>query len=241
MLVTYGRRCGLARWAAGRTAEDAALEQLQRVRREDPALHALMAAALAAPAAGDAAGLARDLEPLASAAERAQQALAAGGEGHAGADRAEAVRAAAEYVRSRANCAYGTAGEAGARAQMAHVTKTDRFHKRRVLAHRGVEVYVGGRCDGLATDPETQQTTVVEIKTRVGRLFGRVPEYERLQVLAYLFVHGLEGGLLVEQHAGRSLQHYLRWDAAYWAEAVEAGARRFVDDLLGDTPRADGR
>lgn len=163
------------------------------------------------------------------------------------------VRDMQDFCRYEIYGAFGTAQETLATKQYEReseltVTKDDVYRKRALctvaLPDSGlarhpptvVAVYVGGKCDGLCTDPETQVSTVVEVKNRVNRLFGLVPEYERIQLSSYLFIHGVSRGVLVEKYQDRVAHHDVAFDAAYWAQ-VEADVKASVVELyemMGD-------
>ena len=42
---------------------------------------------------------------------------------------------------------------------------------------------VGGRLDGITTDPETGEDVLIEIKNRQKNIFRSLPMYERVQVI----------------------------------------------------------
>lgn len=90
----------------------------------------------------------------------------------------------------------------------------------------GIDVYIGGKCDGLSNDGNW----VLEIKNRMRKLFGKVVEYERIQVLAYLFVHGLEFADLVENFGGKTRKYEIQFDEDEWRDVVEEVVQ-FVEDL----------
>lgn len=54
--------------------------------------------------------------------------------------------------------------------------------------------FIGGKIDAISAD----RTLLIEIKNRVNRLFGKPPSYEMVQVQTYLYLLGIDKGLLVE-------------------------------------------
>lgn len=88
-----------------------------------------------------------------------------------------------------------------------------------------MRVYLGGKHDGLAEDG-----TLIEVKNRMRRFLG-VPEYERVQVLAYMRIFGTQRARLVERFGDETREHDVSWDAALW-EDVEARTRVFVRDAI---------
>lgn len=101
------------------------------------------------------------------------------------------------------------------------VSKDDVYRRRHLFtdADSGLKVYVGGKCDGVAK--LEGRTVVVEIKNRVRRLFGMVPEYERIQLMTYMFIMGLDSGVLVESHDDECAEHEVAFEQAYWAGVAE--------------------
>jgi hypothetical protein len=112
--------------------------------------------------------------------------------------------------------------------------KDERFVMRRVCDAftndgRLVPVYVGGKCDGVRTDASGTRT-IVEIKNRVKRLFNRQVDYERIQLLAYLFVYRCPAGTLVERFQDQRREHPLAFSDEAWAEVV-GGLRTFAQEV----------
>lgn len=62
----------------------------------------------------------------------------------------------------------------------------------------GARVFVGGKHDGVDADTGD----IIEIKTRQRRFLG-VPLYERIQLLAYMEMHGVRRGRLIESYLGK--------------------------------------
>lgn len=135
-----------------------------------------------------------------------------------------------ELVRSSVFTRYGTEQEDGVRLRLPQATeKTDKYVKRRVGLVDGIEVFVGGKCDGIADDGAGGKK-VVEIKNRVKRLFKRVVDYERVQLLAYMFIHGVGNGELVERYGETTHTHGIVFEEREWG-VISAEALQFVRDL----------
>ena len=66
---------------------------------------------------------------------------------------------------------------------------------------KNIKFVVKGRIDGLVIDYEGQKPflRLIEIKNRSNRLFGVIPQYEKMQINFYLRMLGLEHGELVER------------------------------------------
>lgn len=143
---------------------------------------------------------------------------------------------AKEVVRARLFTAHGTHGEDAIReatqadSKGALSIRTDaRFRSTRIATPPGIDVgfdvYVGGRHDGIVD----AEGCVTEIKNRVRRHLG-VPEYERVQLHAYMAIFGVRKGLLVENYKGDRRQHEVAFDDEFW-RGVQLNLFSFLGDL----------
>lgn len=120
--------------------------------------------------------------------------------GAAGALRTADVRLADDVVKRNLYTAYGNAQEHRTLRYVRDTLGIDcrpdpTFYKKQCgVTAGGVPWFVGGKIDAITTD----RSTVIEIKSRVNRLFHRVPFYETVQVQTYLELLGVEQGALVE-------------------------------------------
>ena len=126
-----------------------------------------------------------------------------------------------DHVRKRAYTDLGTAKEALIASlyqdkKRVKLVKSDAFVKRILGAVQvngeNIEVYVGGKCDGIVIDEENKRE-LVEIKNRTRRLFYKVQDYELVQVLAYMFIYGIEEGTLVERYQDSMREYKIEFDA----------------------------
>jgi hypothetical protein len=67
-------------------------------------------------------------------------------------------------------------------------------------------------------DAITKDGTVVETKSRQKRLFGRVPDYELPQILAYMYLADCTKAIQNEDFQGKRLQHRVSFDHSLWSE-----------------------
>jgi len=74
-----------------------------------------------------------------------------------------------------------------------------------------------GRLDGLRDDG-----VVVESKCRRNRLFGSVPEYERIQLMAYMALTKAPRAVLVENFDEKQRTYDVAFDDVYWKGILEA-------------------
>lgn len=73
-----------------------------------------------------------------------------------------------------------------------------------------------GRLDGLRDDG-----VVVESKFRKNRLFGFIPKYEKIQIMAYMALTKVSCAELVENFQGEQRIHDLSFDAVFWQHVIE--------------------
>jgi hypothetical protein len=139
-----------------------------------------------------------------------------------------------EHCRSSVYSSFGTHREASTTRAVENdmatkIVKDDVYRKRALFEDAHHAVFIGGKVDGVGVASSDGSRFILEVKNRVNRLFGVVPEYERVQVMAYMYITGIPRCILVEQHGESSkLEHEVLFDEAYWtgvtAELQEAFA-----------------
>ena len=137
----------------------------------------------------------------------------------------------AGHIRSTFNTAMGTRQESGVLANVSEyigqeATKDDRLHKKTMGTVEGIPWILGGRVDGL-----TPSGDVVEIKNRMRRLFGSVPDYERVQVLCYCHLLDAKKAYLIEKTQTDHGVHEIQFDADEF-EQIRKDLEAFVRDML---------
>jgi hypothetical protein len=138
----------------------------------------------------------------------------------------------------------GAALEAGALDSLSQPVRERNavLHSKVWFAHAGYDVVVRGKVDGISADGR-----IVETKNRSRRLFGLIPQYEKVQLCAYMWL--LEGQCTsgaeqqppvavdtsrcthVENCDGLALEKEFHFDPELWATCEEQ-AKAFVDELL---------
>lgn len=97
-----------------------------------------------------------------------------------------------------------------------------------------VDVYIGGKADGLYEVNKTYG--IVEIKNRVSRLFNKVYDYERVQILAYMHIYGLKEvpGKLIERYGdvNNVKIHDINFDRHFWNYEIIPRVIQFVSDVF---------
>jgi hypothetical protein len=74
------------------------------------------------------------------------------------------------------------------------VLKDGRYHKRELFEYNGIKYYLGGKIDGYLEDK-----TIVEVKNRMYKLFGKLRNYEKTQIYAYLHIFNAKKAILLEK------------------------------------------
>jgi len=143
-----------------------------------------------------------------------------------------------DQLRKSCYTSYGIARESAVleklRAELVFGLKTDdSFKCADFPGDSGTVVRIGGRLDAMSDDG----AVVVEIKNRVNRLFGKVVEYENVQIQAYIRIIGAESGLLVENitlpdGSMSTATHFVPKDDDLWARVVNR-AGKFMECLRG--------
>ncbi len=147
--------------------------------------------------------------------------------------------AEAKEVVSAAQCSLGTVKEADSRAQyeVQHgetVAHDNKFHKRWLGRTRSGRMWgLGGRVDGVDSEGR-----VVEIKNRMRCFFRTVPEYEAVQLQAYMVLLDVEEGVLLQQYQGAQRSTIVTRDREEWEGTIKPAMQTFVDlmDAFLDTP-----
>lgn len=101
----------------------------------------------------------------------------------------------------------------------------NKFYKRRI----GSGVMLGGRIDGVHTD-DYGNKKLVEIKCRQKRLFDYIPEYEQVQIQAYMFVTGIHTCDLVQQYNGDTQVDTYHFDESEW-QGIQDAAVCFANSV----------
>jgi hypothetical protein len=94
----------------------------------------------------------------------------------------------------------------------------------------GSRVFVGGKHDGI----DRANARLIEIKTRQRRFLG-VPDYERVQVHAYMAIFGLRNATLIESFLGERREHAVPFDDELW-ERVRGAVEQFLSGLQTPQP-----
>lgn len=168
------------------------------------------------------------------------------------------VHAALSTEAARGACfkAYGTHAELGAVPLAESATGLKLVRDPTFLCKQVDDgLLVGGRVDAIAVSPDDGSTVVVELKNRIRRLFGTIPEYEKPQLATYMELTGAKTGCLVEVLRARGQSaaagggggtqakaHWMYRDAEYWEGTIMPRLRDFRSELcllIGSTDSQD--
>lgn len=104
------------------------------------------------------------------------------------------------------------------------VARNSEYFHRSLGMWREHELVLVGMIDGRrSSDGE-----VVETKERRNRLFRAVPEYERVQLHAYMFLTQTSHATLLERYDDEIAEHAVPFDAEFWEDSVRE-LRAFLD------------
>lgn len=116
--------------------------------------------------------------------------------------------------------------QAVAERKAKEIKTSDKFRtsSRPLMTVNGVDVFLGGRHDGMVDGK------IVEIKTRQRRFLG-TPLYELVQVHAYMHIYGTREALVVESYNGEEREHEVLFDDKLWSR-VKTELAAFLGPLL---------
>jgi hypothetical protein len=81
---------------------------------------------------------------------------------------------------------------------------------------------ISGICDGMAADD-----SLIEIKNRISRIYGRVQSHERIQMYTYLALMGRHRCTLVQQYKNDIVAEYVYFNKGSWTKILNE-AREFA-------------
>lgn len=139
---------------------------------------------------------------------------------------------AGKELSSKVACTRGSRDEPGALQAAAVAAKqavvlSNATMYAATLQLEGATVRVVGKVDGWLED----LSAIVEVKNRQRRLFCSVPDYERVQVLAYMFITGARSCRFTERLGSDSWTTELAWDEQMWQGTVVPGLQDFASKL----------
>ena len=76
------------------------------------------------------------------------------------------------------------------------IVKDNKYRKVKIFQYDTLNVYIGGKIDGISID----STTLIEVKNRIHKLFYELRNYEKVQIMSYMYLFSVSKGHLVEAH-----------------------------------------
>jgi len=140
-----------------------------------------------------------------------------------------------EHLRSKVYTSHGTRTEDKTSDKVeadtgAKLVRDNAFYNIDVCTLGDVNFVVTGRIDRIEEQPDGSRV-LVEIKNRTNRLFGRVVEYEMVQVQVYLQMLGLVKARLIEQYNNQVSSHPIDRDEEFWNNIIKPGLEEFSREL----------
>ena len=130
------------------------------------------------------------------------------------------------------NTNFGTKNESNALVKYQNsidveILTTDRFFKKNLVNYHDKVWAIGGTIDGIRTD-----NSIVEIKNRTYKLFYKLRDYEKIQIMAYMHIMDLEKGYLVEalkksQDCDINVIEVI-YDIGFWESIIKPKLFRFI-------------
>jgi hypothetical protein len=102
-------------------------------------------------------------------------------------------------IENITNTTFGTTNENDITKLYENITsqnfiKDDIYKKKKIITNNLFSIYIGGKIDGISEDKKT----IIEIKNRVKCLFYKLREYEKVQIISYMYLFNVKNGNLVE-------------------------------------------
>jgi hypothetical protein len=76
------------------------------------------------------------------------------------------------------------------------IIKDDKYRKIKLFQINDFDIFIGGKIDGISVD----SSIIIEVKNRVNKLFYQLRDYEKVQIMSYMYLFSIKNGHLVEAH-----------------------------------------
>ena len=111
------------------------------------------------------------------------------------------------------------------------LVRDNSFYTHEVCRKGSTQFVICGKVDRIEENDDDGSRVLVEIKNRTNRLFGKVVEYEMVQVQVYLQMLNLAQARLVEQFNDQVESHNIDRDDVMWHDVILPGLEEFCDEL----------
>ena len=144
-----------------------------------------------------------------------------------------------DHLRSKVYTTHGTRSEDVTSTKVeaeqgVKWSKDNAFYTHEVCDICGKKYVLVGKIDRIEERPDGSRV-LVEIKNRTNRLFGKVVDYEMIQVQVYLHMLGLVHARLVEQYNNQVLSHDITRDEEMWVNVILPGLEEFCKEFHSAT------
>lgn len=138
-----------------------------------------------------------------------------------------------ECLTSKVNTSFGTKNENKGLQKYIQTTHEQvktihRFFKKDLFKTKQYNWSIGGKIDGIDND----ETTIIEIKNRVHKLFYKLRDYEKVQIFAYMFMLNKKKSKLVECFQNDNDCDIniinVEFDDIYWENEIETKIIAFI-------------
>lgn len=76
------------------------------------------------------------------------------------------------------------------------ITKDNKYKKINIFENKNYKISIGGKIDGI----NNESCTIIEVKNRMNKLFYELRNYEKVQIMCYMYLFQTKKGHLVEAH-----------------------------------------
>ena len=137
---------------------------------------------------------------------------------------------AKEYVRKTLFTQHGTRNEdKTAETDTANLVRDDTFYEMKICEIEGTVYKIVGRVDRVQLN-EDGSRTLVEIKNRANKLFGRVRDYEDVQCQTYLqMLKDIKFCRLIEQYNDEKRGYLIEKDDDKWNTTILPKLQNFCE------------
>lgn len=126
-----------------------------------------------------------------------------------------------DYMKNLHCTSHGTVQECKINSKQ--IKKDNIFHKKLLYQDQNYNVFLGGKCDGMVDN------TLIEIKTRMYKLFKEIREYEKIQIYSYLYILGVQKGKLIEKYKNEIMEHDITFDMDDFNKIIKEEIPSFLE------------
>lgn len=116
------------------------------------------------------------------------------------------------------------------RASVTVIQRNAKLYKKKLIQSTEFEVVLVGKVDGVTPDLDY----VVETKNRRNGLLNHIPEYERVQIHAYMWLTGILKCIHIEHYNTEKNEIVEHFDQIYWEEKLRIVQELFEVRILND-------